>query len=115
ADGALQYIPFAALPSPKAEGGRRKDESRKAPGLHPSSLIPHPLILEHEVVSLPSASVVAVLRHEMAGRRAAPKTLAVFADPVFENDDARLKQKPAGNGKAVNGDVARSLAESGIE
>jgi len=52
----------------------------------------------------------------MAGRRGAPKALAVFADPVFENDDPRLKQKAVGNGKATgDGDVARSAAESGLE
>src|SRR5213078_3848081 len=48
AEGALQYVPFAALPVPKDEGGRMKDE--KANRLHPSSFIPHPLIVDHEIV-----------------------------------------------------------------
>jgi CHAT domain-containing protein len=42
------------------------------------------------VVSLPSASALAVLRRELAGRSAAPKTLAVLADPVFRPDDSRV-------------------------
>ncbi|MGH9364414.1 MAG: CHAT domain-containing protein, partial [Thermoanaerobaculia bacterium] len=72
-DGALQYVPFAALPSP-TRGGYV------------------PLGAEHEVVSLPSASVLAVLRREIAGRAPLSKTLAVLADPVFEKDDERLKK-----------------------
>jgi len=50
-----------------------------------------PLIAEHEIVSLPSASVLAVLRHESASRQPATKIVAVLADPVFEPDDARVK------------------------
>ena len=34
-DGALQYVPFAALPTPKDEAGEQRD-------LHPSSFILHP-------------------------------------------------------------------------
>jgi CHAT domain-containing protein len=51
-----------------------------------------PLITEHEIVSLPSASTLAVLRRQLAGREPAPKTLAVLADPVFDSDDDRVKQ-----------------------
>jgi CHAT domain-containing protein/Flp pilus assembly protein TadD len=71
ADGALQYVPFAMLPEPV--GGKNQ-----------------PLIVRHEMVSLPSASALAIQRAEFAGRQAAPKTLAVIADPVFERTDARL-------------------------
>lgn len=63
-DGALQYLPFSALP---------------VPGFPERAL----LIDRHELVSLPSASALAVLRREIQGRAAAPKTLAVLADPVF--------------------------------
>lgn len=71
ADGALQYVPFAALPKPGAAG--------------------RPLVIQHEVVSLPSASTLAVLRRETAERPAAAKTVAVIADPVFEAKDERVK------------------------
>jgi len=73
-DGALQYLPFGALPvpTPPAAAGRA------------------PLIARHEVVSLPSASALAVLRRELAGRSPAPKILAVLADPVFRLDDERV-------------------------
>jgi CHAT domain-containing protein/tetratricopeptide (TPR) repeat protein len=72
ADGALQYVPFAALPAPQGPGGR-------------------PLIVEHEIISLPSASALAVLRRELDGRKPAEKAVAVIADPVFSADDERLK------------------------
>ena len=52
---------------------------------------PRPLILDHEIVSLPSASVLAALRRELAERKPAAKAVAVLADPVFEMDDARVK------------------------
>ncbi len=79
ADGALQYVPFAALPAPD----RLSEESRES--------LP-PLITEHEIVTLPSASTLAVLRRQLAGREPAPKTLAVLADPVFDAEDDRVKQ-----------------------
>lgn len=69
ADGPLQYVPFAALP---AADGR-------------------PLIADHEVVALPSASVLAEQRRHLAGRPAAPRSLLMLADPVFQPDDPRVE------------------------
>jgi CHAT domain-containing protein/tetratricopeptide (TPR) repeat protein len=76
-DGALQYLPFSALPIPGAT-----DRS--------------PLVVEHEVLWLPSASLLAVSRRENAGREPAPKMVALFADPVFETDDPRVSGSRAG-------------------
>ena len=73
AEGALQYLPFGALPVPGIETGP-----------------PVPLIVNHEIVSLPSASVLAVLRRETVQPNAATRAVAVLADPVFETDDPRL-------------------------
>jgi len=71
ADGPLHHVPFAALPDPA----------------HPGV----PLMVEHEVVSLPSVSTLALLR-EAASRRAPPsRTVAVFADPVFDAGDERVR------------------------
>jgi CHAT domain-containing protein len=47
--------------------------------------------VDHEIVSLPSASVLVVLRRELAGQQAATKSVAVLADPVFTADDERVK------------------------
>jgi CHAT domain-containing protein len=86
-----------------------------------------PLIAEHEIISLPSASVLGVLRRELADRAPAPKLVAVLADPVFEPTDLRVKrggsttQKPASDQVQTTGDgdlrqqaIRRSLDESGV-
>jgi CHAT domain-containing protein/tetratricopeptide (TPR) repeat protein len=86
ADGALQYIPFAALPKPSTE---RTDKQR-------ASIQYQPLIIDHEIVMLPSASTLALLRHETRGRAASPKLVAVLADPVFDSEDVRVRRALAG-------------------
>jgi CHAT domain-containing protein/tetratricopeptide (TPR) repeat protein len=117
AGGALEYVPFAALPIPlsKTEDlddgatGRRGDEASvrvsdrganqisgsvavKEASSRPVAFPPpaRPLIVEHEIVNLPSASVLAEIRRERMGRRPASKALAVIADPVFEPNDSRV-------------------------
>jgi len=85
ADGALQYIPFAMLPDPNSEGFAVPQSAVR----NPQSAVP--LIVTHEVLSSPSASVLALQRNELAGRKLAPKMLAVIADPVFDRTDARFK------------------------
>ena len=74
-DGALQSLPFAMLPLPGTK---------------------ELLLVRHELVTLPSASALAILRTQTSGRAQAPKMLAVFADPVFGADDPR-----AGAGKTA--------------
>jgi len=59
-DGILHYVPFAML------------------------------IDRFELVSVPSASSLAALREQLAARPRPPKTLAVFADPVFRREDSRI-------------------------
>src|SRR4030095_2426305 len=65
ADGALQYIPFAALPAPSPGNDEGRNSGAEA----------QPLFVEHEIVSLPSASTLATLRRETAGRKPAEKSL----------------------------------------
>ncbi len=91
-DGVLQYIPFAALPI--SESGKQMDKSANGGEKGKTNSVTHvqrsiPLIVRHEIVNLPSASTLSVLRRETAGRRPAPKTIAVLADPVFQADDLR--------------------------
>ncbi len=78
-EGALQYVPFGALPEP----GTTARNNQPVP----------PLLVKHEVVSLPSASTLAVVRHDLKGRKPAPKTVAVFADPVFGISDERVRSR----------------------
>ena len=112
AEGALQYVPFAALPVPQANVNATSSQ-RAARDNGP------PLIVEHEVVSVPSASVLAILRRETAGRKRAEKSVAVFADPVFDKDDDRVKltaglrPTPETPDKAKYAELARAIRDVG--
>jgi len=89
-DGALQYIPFAVLPAPSTSGSKT----------------PAPLVAEHEIVNLPSASVLAVLRREEINRKPAGKAVAVLADPVFATRDDRVQLASLKN-QTVQGSVSQ--------
>lgn len=80
AQGALHYVPFAALPEPRAD--------------HPIGHHDPPLIERHQLVHLPSVSVLGALRSKVHERE--PEgLLAVVADPVFGSDDERLERPGA--------------------
>ncbi|OUL24777.1 hypothetical protein BV378_17995 [Nostoc sp. RF31YmG] len=74
ADGGLQTIPFAAL----ADLSVNKYQ---------------PLMVNHEILNLPSASTIAFQRQQLANRKPAPKALAILADPVFNATDCRFTSK----------------------
>ncbi len=123
-DGALQYVPFAALPKPVQPNGAASAGA--------------PLVASNEIVNLPSASVLTILRREETARldrKSYAKTVAVFADPVFDSDDKRVfanaknsrtesktaltsgqVQKPDGNTPAadVQSTLSRSVKEVGL-
>ncbi|HEU4713719.1 MAG TPA: CHAT domain-containing protein [Pyrinomonadaceae bacterium] len=95
-EGILQYVPFAALPLPPGNS---------------------PLIVRHEIVSLPSASVLAVLRNETENRKPASRNVAVLADPVFSASDSRLAVANKAHSTPVTdepGETQRSASESGV-
>jgi CHAT domain-containing protein len=120
ADGALQYVPFAALPEPASTSPANNTGSK--------SVTSQPLVVKHEIVSLPSASTLAVLRREVKGRAPAPNMVAVLADPVFSKDEAHFdeaiglrKSKDAGKSSkiasaapSISASVVRALQETGI-
>jgi CHAT domain-containing protein/tetratricopeptide (TPR) repeat protein len=87
--GALQYVPLAALPIPT------DSLPSSQPDPTPQTAGYRPLILEHEIVSLPSASVLLEVRKELGSRQPGAKTVAVFADPVFQEDDPRVRRDAA--------------------
>src|ERR1044072_3496161 len=86
ADGALQYVPFAALPVASNR----------------------PLIVDHELVSLPSASAFALQRQILKNRPLAPESVAVIADPVFSTNDDRLS-----SGARLNHPASTRIIEHG--
>lgn len=96
-DGALHYVPLGALPG---QDGR-------------------PLIANHQIVTIPSASALAALRQQMAARRPAPKMIAVIADPVFDRQDRRVAGEkgpavlPAAS-MLASVDLERSVSAAGM-
>lgn len=104
-DGALQLVPFGALPVPgPPESASGEDRL---------------LVESHELVSLPSASVLAMLRRREEGRTRKPLEdlrIAIIADPVFRADDPRVQ----GNGapkvaSPLPMELARSARDLGID
>jgi CHAT domain-containing protein/tetratricopeptide (TPR) repeat protein len=93
-DGALQYIPFPALPAPRDPNA-------------PSGSRPVPMAALHEIIYLPSASMLQELRQEIAQRKPAPRSVAVLANPVYDKYDSRIGAA-SGQSKHERGD---SLAE----
>lgn len=86
--GALAYLPFAALPAPQSKSYQ-------------------PLMASHEIVNLPSASVLSVIRRETQNRKPASQALAVIADPVFETSDPRVTN--AKSQLALSASLTRAL------
>jgi CHAT domain-containing protein/tetratricopeptide (TPR) repeat protein len=78
-DGALQYIPFHALGDPDATAATTAT-----------------LLAKHEIVYQPSASTLGAIVRETAERKVGSHTVAVFADPVFEVSDPRVKRAHTG-------------------
>jgi CHAT domain-containing protein/tetratricopeptide (TPR) repeat protein len=131
-DGALQYLPFGILPvisnqlSVNSKPSLKTDHWSLNTDYWSLTTDYRPLILDHEIVHLPSASVLAILRRELAGRQPAAKTVAVLADPVFASHDARVKRgkdkfsKPAADSTLVaeapilESALVRSVREMGI-
>ncbi len=108
ADGALQYIPFAALADlknsqstiqHKGEKEKQKDTTCSSGGGiricqdndSPQNKFDYqPLFVNHEIVNLPNASTIAIQRKELATRSSTPKALAILADPVYSATDVRV-------------------------
>lgn len=98
-DGPLQYIPFAGMALPR--------------GRQPLPV----LVSRYEIVMLPSASALATLRTVTANRPQAKPLAAIFADPVFEANDSRMRSahshftaaaKPPSDLRTAMRDVNRS-------
>lgn len=81
ADGVLARVPFAALPEPGGVG--------------------EPLVERHEIVMLPSASVLDALRRRVAARTPAPQLLALVADPLLDREQLLVGMRPAAGGPAA--------------
>jgi CHAT domain-containing protein len=87
ADGALQYVPFGVLPLGQDAGS--------------------PMVERFEIVNIRSMSTM-IAQRERLDSSAALKTLAIFADPVFQTRDQRLEMHPPFDGNPARGASAAS-------
>ncbi|WP_333456036.1 tetratricopeptide repeat protein [Microcoleus sp. herbarium5] len=92
-DGLLNSIPFAALSLPGKSGENGNQ----------------PLIVDHEIVLLPSASTLGILRQNYNDRQPPNRSLAILADPVFSAKDERVK-----NASSVTTQQAVESANPGL-
>ncbi len=92
-DGSLGYLPFAALTTLASA---------------------NPLVADHEITYLPSASTLAALREDRAGQIAPTKTIAVLADPVFDTKDTRVGRTGEIADPDANSMLAKATRDAGI-
>ncbi len=109
---ALNYIPFAALALPDATTADASAPLLVTPGNDETGERQYaPLIAAHEVIALPSASTLAILRRDTANRPPAPKAIAILADPVFGINDERISKTAK---VSLPPELERSARESGV-
>jgi CHAT domain-containing protein len=103
-DGILQYIPMSVLPLPTVEKKHSKTYD--------------PLVNHFQILSVPSASALPLIRQEKLRARRPEKLLAMFADPVFSADDPRfsspLPAPPDSTEPIVYAHLDKALQESGV-
>lgn len=104
-EGALQYVPFDALPVPH---GQRADPICYGTGKR--------LLETTEVVVLPSFSTLLGLRRARTKPSSPTKVVAVIADPVFSPHDSRLLERSQPNTLAAraNNDKSPEILEGGV-
>ncbi|WP_445246367.1 CHAT domain-containing protein [Microcoleus sp. OTE_8_concoct_300] len=99
-DGVLNYLPFAALSLPVKSGENRNP----------------PLIVDHEIVLLPSVSTLGILRQNYNDRQPPNRSLAILADPVFSANDERVKNSSSATTQqaveAANPGLSRSRGDN---
>ncbi|MBC7796076.1 MAG: CHAT domain-containing protein, partial [Pyrinomonadaceae bacterium] len=84
-DGALQYVPFAALLN--ANSAKQKSKTT-------ASLPQRNFLLETmEIITLPSISTLSALQQCNKANQVQRKSLAVMADPIFDLTDERVAPK----------------------
>lgn len=100
ADGSLQIVPFSALPL-STDGAYE------------------PLAAKMEIVNAPSFSSLVLLLESRNNRQTKPdRSLAVFADPIFQYDDERLgnvRPTPASDRTADPTKLTQALSDFGVQ
>ncbi|MBD2359976.1 tetratricopeptide repeat protein [Anabaena minutissima FACHB-250] len=134
ADGVLHKIPFAVLadltpqpPSLRGKGEQEKDKEKEQKQAQENNKLPsplrggvgggvnyQPLLVNHEIITLPSVTSLATHRQQLKGRKPAPKTLAVMADPVFSADDTRVTGKAPQTSASLDLELERSALKRSL-
>jgi CHAT domain-containing protein/tetratricopeptide (TPR) repeat protein len=83
ADGALHYIPFQMLVSPSSA---------------------EPLVVQHNIINAPSASILGELREEVAGRGVRSKVLAAFGNPALGSPQQSARASEQSRDIDISGD-----------
>jgi CHAT domain-containing protein len=104
ADGLLQTIPFAALPAPDDLSAEKHDATGALAN-------PRYLIDDHEIINIPSASVLAVQRQQLEMRKPAAHAVAVVANPVYNTDDLRVRRASRSNARSA-GAVSQARSQA---
>jgi CHAT domain-containing protein/predicted negative regulator of RcsB-dependent stress response len=107
ADGGLETLPFAALPDPRTLSANPEQEESA-----------EPLVVQNEIIHLPSVSTLVALRNKLRRRAVPPAWLGIVADPVFSADDPRVKAsapaaRPSDSPADLN--LARATEDLGIQ
>jgi CHAT domain-containing protein len=92
-DGALQYVPFAMLPHPRRN---------------------RPLVVDHDLVTLPSLSALVELRAATSARPVATRSGLVLGDPVLSADDGRVRGAAGLRAPSAPDQVARAARGAGL-
>ena len=101
-DRKLQLLPFSVLPEPTNSD--------------PNKLTL--LIENHEVDYVPSIATLIEVQNSAIGHQRPPKAIAILADPVFDPDDERVRDRksaqwPQNSSGFVAAQAARRLARGG--
>ena len=105
ADGKLNRLPFAALPWKSQEGAREAREEGASIA---------PLLANHEIINLSSASSLDAQRSQWEKRSPAPKQIAVLADPIFSPRDPRISGNSPPSAENAQNEML-SLLRSGCQ
>lgn len=112
-DKTLYFLPFATLAEPTYIGTTNNTRQ--------SIKNITPLILNHEIAYLSSISLLYILRKEKVNREIVEPSvaIAIFADPVFEQNDLRVAKKEIKNDRnseqvaELKSDIETALRDSG--
>jgi CHAT domain-containing protein len=109
-EGVLQFIPFDALPAlqPQPVG-----LTKGAPAIPGEATVPS-LLDTNEVVVLPSMSILTAIRRQRHNVVSGDKIVAVFADPVFNPNDDRVRGGVVSETSGSDLDGANRLALRGL-